>query len=91
MTPRSSACAPASVKNMLGITLIAVGVPMIVMGDEVRRTQLGYDNRYCEDNEISRAGSGDPIDRYAEHHRFVRATIDVRPAGHDASNARGCR
>ncbi len=41
------------VKNFHALTMIAVGVPMITMGDEVRRTQLGNNNAYCQDNEIS--------------------------------------
>jgi glycogen operon protein len=33
--------------------LLSQGVPMIVMGDEVRRTQKGNNNAYCQDNEVS--------------------------------------
>jgi glycogen operon protein len=65
------------VKNLLGITLIAMGVPMIVMGDEVRRTQLGNNNPYCQDNEISWF-DWSSIDRYADIRRFVEKLIDVR-------------
>jgi isoamylase len=65
------------VKNLLGITLIAMGVPMIVMGDEVRRTQLGNNNAYCQDNEISWF-DWSLTDRYADIRRFVEKLIDVR-------------
>lgn len=41
------------VKNMLATLLFSQGVPMIVMGDECRRTQRGNNNAYCQDNEIS--------------------------------------
>ena len=41
------------VKNFLTVTLMSLGTPMILMGDEVRRTQLGNNNAYCHDNEIS--------------------------------------
>jgi glycogen operon protein len=41
------------IKNLLAIELLAVGVPMITMGDEVRRTQLGNNNAYCQDSELS--------------------------------------
>jgi glycogen operon protein len=41
------------VKNLLAVTLLSLGVPMIVMGDEVRRTQGGNNNAYCQDNETS--------------------------------------
>jgi isoamylase len=33
--------------------MLALGLPMILMGDEVRRTQQGNNNAYCQDNEIS--------------------------------------
>jgi glycogen operon protein len=39
------------VKNLLAVTLLSVGMPMIYMGDEVRRTQNGNNNDYCHDNE----------------------------------------
>jgi isoamylase len=41
------------VKNFLAATLISIGMPMILMGDEVRRTQRGNNNAYCQDNDIS--------------------------------------
>jgi isoamylase len=41
------------VKNFLTVTMLALGLPMISMGDEVRRTQQGNNNAYCQDNETS--------------------------------------
>ena len=41
------------VKNMLATLLLSQGVPMIAAGDEVRRTQHGNNNAYCQDNDIS--------------------------------------
>lgn len=41
------------IKNFLTTLLLSQGVPMIVSGDEVRRTQQGNNNAYCQDNEIS--------------------------------------
>jgi isoamylase len=41
------------VKNFLTVTLFSLGLPMILMGDEVRRTQHGNNNGYCQDNETS--------------------------------------
>lgn len=41
------------IKNMFATLLFSQGVPMIVMGDEVRRTQKGNNNAYCQDNDIS--------------------------------------
>jgi len=41
------------VKNFLTVTILALGMPMLLMGDEVRRTQGGNNNAYCQDNETS--------------------------------------
>jgi isoamylase len=38
------------VKNLLVVTLLSLGLPMFMMGDEVRRTQHGNNNAYCHDN-----------------------------------------
>jgi glycogen operon protein len=41
------------VKNFLTVTMLSAGMPMMLMGDEVRRTQGGNNNAYCHDNETS--------------------------------------
>src|SRR2546426_1654137 len=41
------------VKNFLTVTMLSLGLPMILMGDEARRTQQGNNNAYCQDNETS--------------------------------------
>jgi isoamylase len=41
------------VKNFAAILMLSQGVPMFVSGDEVRRTQGGNNNAYCQDNEIN--------------------------------------
>jgi glycogen operon protein len=40
-------------KNFMAILLLSQGVPMILTGDEVLRTQRGNNNGYCQDNELS--------------------------------------
>ncbi|HYE30318.1 MAG TPA: glycogen debranching protein GlgX [Methylomirabilota bacterium] len=40
-------------KNLTATLLLSQGVPMICAGDEVARTQLGNNNCYCQDNELS--------------------------------------
>lgn len=40
-------------RNFLTTLLLSQGVPMIVSGDEIGRTQKGNNNAYCQDNEIS--------------------------------------
>lgn len=70
------------VKNHLTLTLLSLGVPMILMGDEVRRTQGGNNNAYCQDNEISWF-DWSLVDQHADLLRFVsllcarRKTRDV--------------
>jgi glycogen operon protein len=41
------------IKNLLTTLMLSQGVPMLVSGDECRRTQRGNNNAYCQDNEIS--------------------------------------
>ena len=38
-------------KNLLAINLISLGTPMLLMGDEIARSQQGNNNGYCQDNE----------------------------------------
>jgi glycogen operon protein len=58
------------VKNYLTVTLMSLGVPMILMGDEVRHTQRGNNNAYCQDNEISWF-DWTLVKKHADVHRFV--------------------
>jgi glycogen operon protein len=51
--PGIEALRDRQVKNFATILLISVGVPMICAGDEVRRSQQGNNNAYCQDNELS--------------------------------------
>jgi isoamylase len=58
------------VKNFLTVTMLSLGVPMIQMGDEVRRTQLGNNNAYCQDNDTSWL-DWKLLDKHADVRRFV--------------------
>ena len=40
-------------RNLLSTLLLSQGVPMLLGGDEIGRTQGGNNNAYCQDNEIS--------------------------------------
>jgi glycogen operon protein len=57
-------------KNFLTVTLLSLGVPMIGMGDEARRTQGGNNNAYCQDNETSWFDWA-RVQAHADVHRFV--------------------
>jgi glycogen operon protein len=51
--PAIEALRSRQIRNFMALTLIAVGTPMLLMGDEVGRTQRGNNNAYSQDNEIS--------------------------------------
>ena len=59
------------VKNFLTVTLLSLGVPMILMGDEVRHTQGGNNNVYCQDNETSWV-DWTLLEKHADVHRFLK-------------------
>ena len=72
------------VKNFLALNLVAIGAPMLLMGDELRRTQGGNNNAYCQDNETSwldwrlLARHGD-VHRFVQH--LVRSRLEVEEHG----------
>ena len=63
------------VRNFFAILLLTQGTPMIGMGDEVRRTQGGNNNAYCQDNAVSWFDWSDP-ERHADTLAFVRHLVD---------------
>jgi len=65
------------VKNFLAVTLLSIGVPMILMGDEVRRTQGGNNNAYCHDNELTWF-DWTLVAKHADVHRFVTLLTERR-------------
>ena len=67
------------VKNFFAVTLLAVGTPMLLMGDEVRRTQSGNNNAYAQDNETSWFDWG-LLTKHGDVRRFVKRLIAGRAA-----------
>jgi len=65
------------IKNMMSTLMLSQGVPMIVAGDEFRRTQKGNNNAYCQDNEISWLNWA-LQEKNADLIRFVRTLIQFR-------------
>ncbi|PHQ49708.1 glycogen debranching enzyme GlgX [Streptomyces cinnamoneus] len=49
--PRVTALRRRQIRNLLTTLLLSTGVPMLVAGDEMGRTQGGNNNAYCQDNE----------------------------------------
>ena len=52
-TPYMDALRLRQIKNFIATLFLSQGVPMLLAGDEMRRTQQGNNNAYCQDNEIS--------------------------------------
>ena len=75
--PKIEALRNRQVKNLLSLLLLAAGTPMLTMGDELRRTQRGNNNAYCQDNSISWL-DWSLLERHADVHRFVRLLNEFR-------------
>ena len=75
--PAIEALRERQIKNFFTLLLLAAGTPMLLMGDEVRRTQGGNNNAYCQDNEVSWF-DWTLLERHADLHRFVKALIAFR-------------
>ena len=65
------------IKNFLTLTLLATGTPMLLMGDEARRSQGGNNNAFCQNNEISWF-DWTLVEKHADIHRFVKELIALR-------------
>jgi pullulanase/glycogen debranching enzyme len=65
------------VKNFLALTLLSVGTPMLLAGDEVRSSQRGNNNAYCR-NDALFSFDWTLVERYAEVHRFTKQLITFR-------------
>jgi isoamylase len=65
------------VKNFLALTLLSVGTPMLLMGDELRRTQNGNNNAYCQDDETTWF-DWSLLNRHHDVFRFVKELVSLR-------------
>jgi isoamylase len=65
------------IKNLMASLLLSQGVPMLLSGDECRRTQGGNNNAYCQDNETSWF-DWRLIERHAGLLRFCESLIAFR-------------
>ncbi len=65
------------IKNQLATLMLSQGVPMLVSGDEIRRTQRGNNNAYCQDNDISWF-NWDLVEEHQEILRFTQELIAFR-------------
>ncbi|MGQ0752363.1 MAG: glycogen debranching protein, partial [Betaproteobacteria bacterium] len=67
------------IRNFLLTTLISRGIPMLLGGDEFRRTQRGNNNAYCQDNETTWY-DWSSLERHQDIYRFTRGMIAFRRA-----------
>ena len=65
------------IKNAATLLLLSQGVPMILGGDEFGRTQLGNNNPYCQDNEISWI-NWELLQTHQDLFRFFKLLIQFR-------------
>ncbi|MBM2815570.1 MAG: glycogen debranching enzyme GlgX [Ignavibacteria bacterium] len=65
------------IKNFASVLLTSIGVPMILSGDEVGKSQNGNNNAYCQNNEISWF-DWELIEKNKELFRFFKIMIQFR-------------
>jgi isoamylase len=75
--PQIESVRKRQIKNFLLTLLISRGVPMLLGGDEFRRTQGGNNNPYCQDNETSWY-DWRYVEQHTEIYRFTRGMIAFR-------------
>ena len=75
--PRINAIRSRQVRNLLATLLLSQGVPMLLAGDECRRTQGGNNNAWCQDTPVSWF-DWSLVETHADLVRFVRGIIRFR-------------
>jgi glycogen operon protein len=65
------------IRNLIATLMLSRGVPMLLGGDEFRRTQQGNNNAYCQDNEVSWY-DWSLLEQHADIHAFTRDMIAFR-------------
>jgi glycogen operon protein len=75
--PTIEAYRARQIRNMLTTLMLSQGAPMLVFGDECRRTQKGNNNAYCQDNETSWF-DWSLVEKHVDLVRFVKALIHFR-------------
>ncbi|NER82196.1 MAG: glycogen debranching protein GlgX [Leptolyngbya sp. SIO1D8] len=74
--PEITALRIRQMKNLITILLVSQGTPMLLMGDEVCRTQNGNNNAYCQNNLLSWF-NWENLETHDEIWRFTQHTIDL--------------
>lgn len=66
-------------KNVIAILLLSQGIPMLLSGDEVLKSQQGNNNGYCQDNELTWF-DWSLVKKNKDMFRFVQLMIQLRKA-----------
>ncbi|MEO8070845.1 MAG: glycogen debranching enzyme GlgX, partial [Acidobacteriota bacterium] len=85
--PEVNALRGRQMRNLLMTLLFSQGVPMLVAGDEMGRTQQGNNNAYCQDNEVSwvdweRAREWQPLTSFVQRLIALRQSTPVFRVSH---------
>jgi glycogen operon protein len=75
--PEVCALRQRQVKNFMAVLMLSQGVPMILAGDEVLRSQQGNNNCYCQDNKLSWF-DWSLLGKNKEMFRFTKGMIRLR-------------
>ena len=76
--PEVSALRARQKRNLLATLLLSIGTPMLMMGDELSRSQKGNNNAYCQDNEISWLNWAKGADTDPSLYSFVLTLVAFR-------------
>jgi glycogen operon protein len=75
--PEISSLRKRLIKNAWTILMVSRGVPLVLMGDEVGRTQRGNNNTYCQDNDLNWL-DWTLLEKNADLFRFVKGILAFR-------------
>lgn len=79
VNPKIESLRVKKIKNFILSLMISQGIPMLCAGDEFRRTQMGNNNAYCQDNEISWI-NWNLLGKNTEVWEFTAKVINLRKA-----------
>ncbi|MEO3385351.1 glycogen debranching protein GlgX [Mesorhizobium sp. CAU 1741] len=65
-------------RNLIATVLLSQGTPMMLMGDEVGRSQDGNNNTYCQDNALNWLSWQEPEERDRNFRQFVSELVAIR-------------
>jgi glycogen operon protein len=77
--PGINALRSRQTRNAIAILMVSQGVPMILMGDEIGRSQNGNNNTYCHDSELNWM-NWDLLEKNDDLFRFFKHCINFRKA-----------